>query len=497
MTREYHPVMQYVDKQDQRVEALAFAAATVLFGPMLIAKSSPGYVWLAVILVALAGIGATLVFLARKLSVQQNFWLVLLPALLLLFSANLLSGGPQSRFSILYYVLVLFATSIGGLRYGAGAILLAGPLVVLPLAVERVLSLRAVEDVYLHAAGLATAFGVGVYLGRRRRLSVQRLEAVNRIALRLHRHEQVPAVLRSLVAAAIEVTGSRGAVLYQSGRDGPTVLASRGRWSQDLYEMLAQPDKIAEFRLPAANDVYHLALREPRYRDERMWEGVRIHLQLALRRVQRLAAASAELERWQGRSVSTRLATVEALMSALERRDAYTAAHSRRVASYAAHLARRLGQGEEMADLVRLGGLVHDIGKIALPDTILLKPGPLTSEEWLEVRKHPETGVEILGASPELDPLVPAVRWHHERWDGLGYPDGLSAERIPLAARIVAVADAFDAMTTSRTYKRPSSSGQACAILREGAGSQWCPICAGAMADMIDGRRSLKERLLT
>jgi HD-GYP domain-containing protein (c-di-GMP phosphodiesterase class II) len=124
--------------------------------------------------------------------------------------------------------------------------------------------------------------------------------------------------------------------------------------------------------------------------------------------------------------------------------------------------------------LVRAAEL-HDVGKIAIPEEILHKPGPLDELEWELMRKHTLIGERILGAAPAMAPIAAAVRWSHERWDGAGYPDGIAGEEIPLAARIVFVCDAYDAMRTSRPYRRAISREQAIAELRRGAGSQFDP----------------------
>jgi response regulator RpfG family c-di-GMP phosphodiesterase len=158
-----------------------------------------------------------------------------------------------------------------------------------------------------------------------------------------------------------------------------------------------------------------------------------------------LAAALNELE-------NTYLATLEALGSALDTRDVGTQAHSRRVVSYSRTLARAYGLPEnELRDLEH-GVLLHDIGKIGIPDGILLKPGPLGPEEWKIMRTHPTMGRRLVERIPFLRGAVPIVYHHHERWDGTGYPLGLRGEMIPLGARIFAVADAFDAMTFDRPY---------------------------------------------
>ncbi len=146
--------------------------------------------------------------------------------------------------------------------------------------------------------------------------------------------------------------------------------------------------------------------------------------------------------------------SILALVHAVEAADAYTAGHSRNVGYYAKGIAEAMGLPDKTVELMLIAGFLHDVGKIALPASVA-KPGPLTDEEWEKMRMHPVYGERILRNSPALQTILPAVRWHHERWDGKGYPDGLKGEEIHLFARIIAVADSFDAMTTNRPYRKP------------------------------------------
>lgn len=141
------------------------------------------------------------------------------------------------------------------------------------------------------------------------------------------------------------------------------------------------------------------------------------------------------------------------LANAIDVRDPYTRGHVERVTAYSEVMAVELGWKGWLLEQVRFGAILHDIGKIMIQETILFKEGPLTEDEWLEVKKHPVIGVEMIKYISYLAPAVPVVRHHHERWDGKGYPDGLAGGDIPLSARIVAVADGFDAMTSKRPYQ--------------------------------------------
>src|SRR5205807_785644 len=171
----------------------------------------------------------------------------------------------------------------------------------------------------------------------------------------------------------------------------------------------------------------------------------------------RVEEATRDLDAAYTKLQDTYRATLEALGSALDTRDVGTQSHSRRVHGYSLSIARTHGvPGHQLEDLEQ-GVLLHDIGKIGIPDAILLKPGPLTPEEWKIMRTHPEIGKRLIERIPFLRGAVPVVWCHHERWDGTGYPRGLRRKEIPLAARIFAVADAFDAMTFDRPYSRAIS----------------------------------------
>jgi diguanylate cyclase (GGDEF)-like protein/putative nucleotidyltransferase with HDIG domain len=175
----------------------------------------------------------------------------------------------------------------------------------------------------------------------------------------------------------------------------------------------------------------------------------------------------------------------EALAVAGDLREGGTGEHSREVAEWSAAVAEHLGLADDDVLRVRLGGWLHDVGKIAIPDGILTKPGPLTDEEWELVRTHPAVGDELLRNFPELSLACDAVRHHHERYDGTGYPDQLAGEGIPLDARIVGVIDAYCAMTTARPYQRPRTPTEAIAELRRCAGTQFDPAVVDALIAVL------------
>lgn len=166
---------------------------------------------------------------------------------------------------------------------------------------------------------------------------------------------------------------------------------------------------------------------------------------------------------------------VYALARAVEAKDSYTEAHTARVATAALALGRAVGLPEDELDLLYRGAMLHDIGKIGIPDEILLKRGRLTARELDRIQQHPAIGEDIARPLRSASPLLGIIRHHHERYDGRGYPDRLSGGEIPLAARIVAIADAFDAMTSSRPYRPARDEDEALSILEHEAGSQWDP----------------------
>ncbi|HWL34490.1 MAG TPA: diguanylate cyclase [Gaiellaceae bacterium] len=178
-------------------------------------------------------------------------------------------------------------------------------------------------------------------------------------------------------------------------------------------------------------------------------------------------------------------AAMESLSATVDARDAYTAGHSRRVQQLALAIGRELGLSQVELDLLGHAALFHDIGKLAIPDSILLKPASLTEEEWALMQRHADEGARIIDRLGFLGDAVPAIRHHHERFDGTGYPDRLRHEEIPLGARIIHVADALDSMLTTRIYRAARPLEEALAELRGAAGTQFCPRCVGALERIL------------
>jgi putative nucleotidyltransferase with HDIG domain len=212
---------------------------------------------------------------------------------------------------------------------------------------------------------------------------------------------------------------------------------------------------------------------------------------------EQLEQANREILAMSMRLKETYDATLEALAAALDARDRDTGGHSSRVSVYTMDMARRLGIREGSAEWLDIerASLLHDVGKIGVPDSILNKPGPLTAEEWQEMRKHPAIGYEMLRDVKFLTVAAEIVYSHHERYDGKGYPKGLKDDEIPLGSRIFAVADAFDAMTSDRPYRRALDWRKAREEILTNSGVQFDPKVVEAFLECIDAwSEGLEER---
>jgi len=199
---------------------------------------------------------------------------------------------------------------------------------------------------------------------------------------------------------------------------------------------------------------------------------------------------SDEIERVEGGHVRRRLevaaASMDALLAAVAARDAYTAEHARALVGLARLVGAHYGLSELELDDVAHVALLHDIGKVGIPDTVLLKPASLDAQEWRVMREHSAIGAAILASVPVLSHLMPAVRAEHERWDGTGYPDGLAGEEIPVASRIVLACDAYHAMTSDRPYRPARTSQEAIAELKRNAGAQFDPQAVEALVAVLN-----------
>jgi HD-GYP domain-containing protein (c-di-GMP phosphodiesterase class II) len=252
-------------------------------------------------------------------------------------------------------------------------------------------------------------------------------------------------------------------------RSGTSSLVADTRADRDYIVRDPQTDPRSELSVPIVVDgsvwgVLNIEAPEPNAFSEAdavLVEAIAASLGSSLHR----AALVADLEQ-------TFTTTLTALMSTVEAKDDYTASHEQHVAELAERVAVRMGTAASGARDVRYAALLHDVGKVAVPSEILLKPGPLTEEEWVTMRHHSVTGGELVGRIAAFAHLAAAVRGSHERWDGCGYPDGLRGEQIPLAARIIAACDTYDAIVTDRPYRPARAPSEARAELREVSGTQ-------------------------
>ncbi len=212
---------------------------------------------------------------------------------------------------------------------------------------------------------------------------------------------------------------------------------------------------------------------------------VAVIMLIAISLIALAAGASRELERRRRESQASFVQTLTTLADTIDLRDPYTAGHSKRVATYSRQLAQHLGLSPDVVDTIENGALMHDIGKVGVPDAVLFKNGALDAEERLLIRRHPVVGAGILAGMPSMAGIVPCILHHHERIDGNGYPDGLQGDEIPIGARVIAVADSFDAMTTDRPYRRGLAIDAALQELVKHAGEQFDPRCVEAFAELV------------
>ena len=178
--------------------------------------------------------------------------------------------------------------------------------------------------------------------------------------------------------------------------------------------------------------------------------------------------------------------TIRALAASIDAKDPYTRGHTQRVTEYALLGAISLTLSQQELEVLEYAGILHDVGKIGIPDSILSKPGPLTPEEWSIVRQHPVIGANIMKDASFLEESKKLVLHHHEKYDGTGYPDGLIGNDIPLGARLLAVADSFDSMTTDRAYRSALSIEDALDELHKCCGTQFCPVAVEAFISGFD-----------
>src|SRR5579859_2160061 len=285
---------------------------------------------------------------------------------------------------------------------------------------------------------------------------------------------------RALVEAFLSDLDCR----LQSAEDGPSALAAIDKEMPDLvlldvqmpgmdgYEVCRRVKARPRGRLlpvvmlTALNNTNDRVLALEAGADDFMTKPVdRVELVARVRSALRLKAVYDNLDSAEQ--------VIFSLAAAVEAKDAYTEKHTHRVAESARHVGMKMGLPERALDALYRGGIIHDIGKIGIPDAILLKQGPLDAEELHNMRMHPQIGEAIVKPLRSAAALLPIIRHHHEHYDGTGYPDGLAGRAIPHLARIVAVCDAYDALVTDRPYRWAKSQNEAISVLVDGAGKQW------------------------
>jgi putative nucleotidyltransferase with HDIG domain len=226
---------------------------------------------------------------------------------------------------------------------------------------------------------------------------------------------------------------------------GDQVVEEIRKFNKDLFIVLLTGHKSMA---PPVKTMRQLDIQGYYEKDDR-FDQLELWVESCVKSIKHLRAVRS----YQKELMQAYMQTIETLRSVVETRDSETRGHSERVSKLAAAIAQRMNLGDEDVELIRTAGLFHDIGKIGVPDAILLKRGPLTAEEFDEIKKHPGNGEMVLSTYSPFKKLLPIVRGHHERINGSGYPDGLKGEEICIGARVIAVADSFDAMISNRTYR--------------------------------------------
>jgi putative nucleotidyltransferase with HDIG domain len=278
-----------------------------------------------------------------------------------------------------------------------------------------------------------------------------------------------------LVPQALEVAPNLAVVMLSAINDATTAALCMQRGAMDY---LTKPLEL--------DDLERAVQRALRRRASSI-EDRQLDVQLK----EELATRAAEWQRERAETQRVTVATLEALVNAMEARDPYLRGHSSRVADLSATIAAHLGLSDDDVETVRLTGRLHDIGKIGTREAVMNKQGPLTPDEYDHVKQHVMIGSQILAPLGHLAPVLSGVRSHHERWDGAGYPDGLRGEDIPMAARIIGAAEVYDALCTSRPYQDKMTPTQAVRRLGELVGTVLDPKVFTSLAEVVTRRRSL------
>ncbi len=278
-----------------------------------------------------------------------------------------------------------------------------------------------------------------------------------------------------LVPRAIEVEPALAILMLTAVNDATSAALCMQRGAMDY---LTKPIELAELGR---------AVQRALKRREMLLENRQLNQWLK----EEVTTRTAELQRERMKLERLSIATLEALVNALEAKDPYMRGHSARVADLSASIAHQLGMSEEQVEYVRVAGRLHDLGKIGTRESVLNKQGALTAEEFEHVKQHVVIGSQILAPLTHLGDIIPAVRHHHERWDGTGYPDGLRGEDIPKSARVIGAAEVFDALTTSRAYQEKMAPNKATERMGDMVGTVLDPQVFDGLSRVVAQRQTL------
>jgi len=259
---------------------------------------------------------------------------------------------------------------------------------------------------------------------------------------------------------------------------GDQVVEEIRKFNTDLFIILLTGHKSMA---PPVKTIRHLDIQGYYEKDDR-FDQLELLVESCVKSIKQLRT----IRSYQEDMSRAYMQTIEILRYVVETRDSETRGHSERVSKIAEEIAKEMGLSEKEVTNIKTAGLFHDIGKVGVPDSILLKEGPLTDEEFRQIQKHPAEGEKILSTYSPFRELLPIVRGHHEKLNGRGYPDGLMGEEICIGARVIAVADAFDAMVSNRTYRKGLSIEKTVEEIEKGKGTQFDPAVADVLLAMIE-----------
>jgi putative nucleotidyltransferase with HDIG domain len=299
-------------------------------------------------------------------------------------------------------------------------------------------------------------------------------------------------------ASISNLSGEEDAVEHGLGLDHvfevyAPIVSVDGRQALGAYEIYAKPQHTESFIASGKRVIWMVVIAVFASLYTALALLVRKASSTIKRQAVTLRTRSQELLESYRRLEESSLEAIESLNATVDAKDPYTAGHSARVQGIALAVAQELGLKRESLDAIRFGGLFHDIGKIAVPDSILTKAGALDEDEYEAIKRHPADGAEIVSYFGRLHDSVPIIRHHHERWDGKGYPDGLVGKSVPEEAFIVGLADAWDAMTSDRPYRKALSVDEAAAEVRRCRGTQFSPLVVDAFFAAFRRRPTLFE----